>query len=217
MDAPRYTVITPSRGNRPRALALAIDSVRAAADSAGVSVEILVGFDGVRGERVRDYPFLRYVDFPRVGYFGNYIRDAFINVAKGTRLLFVDDDNAVTPDAFAIWERHLDAELVIGRIDVSRAFPDVGVLPRPGDPEPSAIIRPGNVDPLCLCLSADLVFRAGGWRDQGGYESDFVNIHRYQRRADSIEIIDDLVGVYDAGAGLDAGGMNPRQQQRRAT
>lgn len=214
MDAPRYTVITPSRGNRPRALALAIDSVRTAAKSAGVSVEMLVGFDGVRGERVRDDSFLRYVDFPHVGYFGNHIRNAFLNVAKGARLLFVDDDNAVTPDAFAIWEHHQDAELVIGRIDVSRAFPDVGVLPRPGDPEPTAIFRQGNVDPLCLCLSADLVFRAGGWRDEGGYESDFLNIRRYQRRASGIAVIDDLVGIYDAGAGLDVGGMNPRQQRR---
>lgn len=212
-DTPRYTVVTPSRGDRPRALGQALDSVQAAADRAGVCVEMLVGFDGAHGERVRDYPFIRYVDFPFEGNFGNGIRDAFVKVARGARLLFVDDDNAVAPDAFSIWERCPETELVIGRIDVSRAFPDVGLLPRTGQDSPDTVIRQGNVDPLCLCVAKDLVIRAGGWRGEGGYESDFLNIRRYHRRARSAAVIDDVVGIYDAGAGLDSEGMNPRQKK----
>jgi hypothetical protein len=213
MESPRYTVVTPSRGDRPRALGHAVDSVRIAADQAGVAVEMLVGFDGVRGERVRDYPFVRYVDFPREGNFGNAIRNAFVNAARAPRLLFVDDDNAVVPDAFLVWERYPDTELLVGRINVSRAFPDVGTLPRPGQDAPETAVRQGNVDPLCLCLATDLVVRAGGWRGEGGYESDFLNIRRYLRRSRSAAVLDEVVGVYDAGAGLDPAGMNPRQKR----
>lgn len=231
-----FSVITPSAGLRPRALALAAASVAAAAEYARVhagldpaQVEHLVGFDGVDGLRPASglANLLVYV-LPRPqisgeaggeagGGFGNHVRHALMRAARGRHLLLLDDDNALTENALASFLAHLDAELVIGRIDTSRAFADAPVLPRPAPPgvDPVAdAVRQGNIDPLCLCLSRELAFvRCRGWESQGGYESDFLNIRRYHRRARSARRIDDLVGVYDAGRGLDAGGLNFRQSR----
>lgn len=221
---PRYSIITPSTGLRPNALGLAIDSVEAARRHAGLAedaVEMLVGFDGVRGARVREATFVRWFDFPRDGDFGNAIRNGLIRAARGKRLLFLDDDNALTPEAFVIHEAHADVEMVVARVDTSRAF-DVSHIPRTG----SDIMQPGNVDPLCLCLDRELVLtRCGGWtgspdtgHDSGQrafrYESDFVNMRHYWRRARSRAVVEAVVGVYDAGSGLDPQGMNTRQTAR---
>lgn len=228
MGAPLFSVIIPSAGLRPRGLAQAVASVEAAfalARERGAlapgAVEILVGFDGRDGERpAAGQAELRFFVLPRpegaTCGFGNHIRHILMGQARGRRLLLVDDDNALTPEAFLHYLPHLEAELVIARVDTSRAF-DVPFLPRPApagaDPAADAI-RQGNIDPLCLCLSRDLAFvRCRGWADEGGYESDFLNIRRYFRRARSVVRIDGLVGVYDAGRGLDEGGLNPRQRK----
>ncbi len=52
----------------------------------------------------------------------------------------------------------------------------------------------------------------GGWQGRS-YEADFLNIVRYFRRAKNVRIVDDLVGVYDSGRGLDSGGLNFRQEK----
>lgn len=215
------SVVTPSRGDRPKALAQAgrsLDAAVARAVRAGLmapgQAEWLVGFDGVKGERPQVSVPARFVDFPKSGNFGNYIRDRLIKLAKGSHLLFLDDDNALTENALASFLPHLDTEMVIGRIDVSRAF-DLPLLPRPGSAEEA--VRQGNIDPLCLCLARDLVAGRGrGWGGEGGYESDFLNIRRYFQRARSVILIEDVVGVYDAGRGLDPRGANPRQAGRPA-
>jgi hypothetical protein len=224
------SVITPSRGDRPRALAQAGRSLDTAAERAvreGLmapgQVQWLVGFDGVKGARPGVSVPARFVDFPKSGNFGNFIRDRLITLATGSHLMFLDDDNALTENALASFLPHLDAELVIARIDVSRAF-DLPFLPRPESTPESAgnaadvpraareAVRPGNIDPLCLCVSRELVSGRGrGWSGEGGYESDFLNIRRYFQRARSVAIIEDVVGVYDAGRGLDPEGMNTRQ------
>lgn len=210
------SVITPSRGDRPCALALAAKSLDEAVNSAVKAglmrpgqAEWLVGFDGVKGERPAVSVPARFVDFPRSGNFGNLIRDRLIRLARGSHLLFLDDDNALTPNALTSFLPSLDAEMVIARIDVSLAFA-VPVLPRLE--EAGEIVRPGNVDPLCLCVSRELVTGRGrGWGGEGGYESDYLNIRRYHQRARSVVILKDVVGVYDAGRGLDEEGLNPRQ------
>lgn len=210
-----FSVITPSRGDRPLALGQAIDSVaRALSHVAGrlgpEGLEMLVGFDGRKGRRVSEAPFVRWFDFPGGGHFGNLVRDSLIRQARGQRLILLDDDNALTLQALDVFLDHPE-EMVIGRVDTSRAF-DVPFLPR--DEPGREVVRPGNVDPLCLCLSRDLVAHRGrGWRDEGGYESDFLNIRRYHRRARSVAVVSDLVGVYDAGRGLDEGGRNARQSR----
>lgn len=61
-----------------------------------------------------------------------------------------------------------------------------------------------------------MLTRCGGWAAEGGYESDYANILRYRRRARSFLLLDEVVGVYDAGRGLDPGGLNPRQRGREA-
>ena len=219
---PRYSVIIPSAGRRPLALGQAIDSALAAAHAAKLDdVEILVGFDGVRGQRVRKDARIRWYDLPADHDFGNGPRQALLRAARGRRVVFLDDDNALLPQAFSVYEAH-DVDMLVARIDVSRAFP----LPfLPLAHADKALIRPGNIDPLCLCLTRKLVVtRCGGWlprapyapqRDGGQYESDYRNILRYWRRAASTLAVDDVVGVYDAGRGMDAEGMNARQKALR--
>jgi len=220
--APVFSIITPSRGTRPLALAGAIASVaeaiRVAADTLPPDgLEMLVGFDGVHGERVGPEggpppPWVRFFDLPYDGNFGNALRHALLRAARGRFVLLLDDDNALTPGALSTYLEGLDHEIQVGRIDVSRAF-DKPFLPQQ---EPGReIIRPGNIDPLCLCLSRELVVvRCQGWHCEGGYESDFLNIRRYFRRARSVRHTNDLVGVYDAGTGLDPDGLNSRQAHR---
>lgn len=58
-----------------------------------------------------------------------------------------------------------------------------------------------------------MLTRCGGWNDVGGYESDYLNIRRYWRRAGSRVLLDEVVGVYDAGRGLDPDGLNYRQRK----
>lgn len=228
-----FTVLTPSIGTRPRALAQAVASVEAAVEHARqhagldpAQVEMLVGFDGVDGERpASTLPNLRFVVLPRpqgtTSGFGNHIRHALMGAARGGHLLLLDDDNVLTENALTSFLPHLDAEFIIGRVDTSRAF-DVPFLPRPAsegcaNPAADAVtdaIRQGNIDPLCLCLSRELAsVRGRGWADEGGYESDFLNIRRYFRRARGVVRIEDVVGVYDAGRGLDQGGLNERQRK----
>lgn len=223
-----FTVITPSIGTRPRALSQAVASVEAAADFAQAHaglpparVELLVGFDGVDGQRpASTLTNLRFFVLPRpeavTSGFGNHTRDALMKIARGSHLLFLDDDNALTENSLASFLPQLNAELVIGRVDTSRAF-DVPFLPRPAPQEADSVadaIRQGNIDPLCLCVARELaVVRGRGWADEGGYESDFLNIRRYHRRARSAVRIEDVVGVYDAGRGMDPEGLNERQKR----
>ncbi len=212
----RYSVITPSRGDRPAALRQALASALEAARAAGLedNVELLVGFDGRHGERVIPHPAIRYVDLPADNDLGNAIRHALIRAARGTRLVFLDDDNILLPDAFTLYEQFPDADMLVASIDTSRAFPDVPRLPRPE----GELLRQGNIDPLCLCVTRDLVLtRCGGWMSTpagtSAYSTDYLNIRHYARRAATITRTAQVVGVYDAGRGLDRQGMNPRQQQ----
>jgi hypothetical protein len=57
--------------------------------------------------------------------------------------------------------------------------------------------------------------RCGGWTSQGGYEADFVNMARFRRRSRRMELDQTVVGVYDAGRGLDAAAMRDWQQKAR--
>lgn len=225
LEQPLFSVIIPSAGRRPRGLAQALGSVQAALEHCGLApgqVEVLVGFDACDGARPQSaLARLRYFVLPRPAGgtcgFGNHIRHILMKQATGRHLLFLDDDNALTPQAFAHYLPHLDAELVIASIDTSRAFAEAPLLPRPAPPGVDAAtdaLRQGNIDPLCLCVARELAFvRCGGWQDEGGYESDFVNIRRYFRRARTVVRIAGVVGVYDAGRGLDPQGLNPRQQK----
>ncbi len=207
----KYSIIIPSRGDRPNALGLALDSVIAARDFAKLSadcVEILVGFDGVQGERVRNLAEVKYYDLPSNNDFGNAIRNALLKAAKGKKIVFLDDDNVLTEQAFCIYEKYQDADMLIARIDVSNAH-DIPYLPR--DEDDSPLVRPANIDPLCLCLSRELVVTiCQGWIGEK-YEADYKNMFRYYRRAKNICITQEMVGIYDAGRGLDDA-LNFRQK-----
>jgi hypothetical protein len=171
-------------------------------------VEWLVGFDGSKGLRPEVSLPATFVDFPKSGNFGNLIRDRLIGLARGSHLMFLDDDNALAETSLTSFLPHLSVEFIVARIDVSLAF-DIPHIPRPGSGE---AVRQGNIDPLCLCVSRELVMGRGrGWGGEGGYESDFLNIRRYFQRARSHLFLDDVVGTYDAGRGLDPEGINPRQ------
>ncbi|MFV0421604.1 glycosyltransferase family 2 protein [Oleidesulfovibrio sp.] len=208
----RYSIITPSRGDRPNALIQALTSVLTSADHGGIPAteyEVLVGFDGVKGPQVLVAPQIRYYNFPADNDFGNGIRNGLLKAAKGQRILFVDDDNALTLTAFNTYEKHCGIEMLISRIDVSRAHDKLWLPVIEDGVEP---IRQSNIDPLCLCLTKELVVtRCGGWQGKG-YQADYVNMFRYYRRAKSLKLTDEVVGVYDVGRGLDESGLNFRQQ-----
>lgn len=212
---PRYTVITPSRGDKPKALHNALQSVLMAKEQAGLGsgdVEMLVGFDGCKGLRVLDHPAVRYFDFPRDGDFGNAIRNGLLKAARGRRLLFLDDDNALTPHAFVCYEGCAGAEMVLARIDTSRTL---NVPWLPVEEKGKDLVRPTNVDSLCACVSRELALvRCKGWESQGGYVADFHNLHRYWRRANSVWLCREIVGIYDAGLGLDQVALSAVQRRR---
>lgn len=209
-----FSIIIPSRGTRPKALTQAIGSVIMALNNVAdrlepVNVETLVGFDGIRGDRVVMAKNVHYFDLPRDQNWGNGIRNTLLRRAKGERLVFLDDDNALAPGAFATYLQHMDTEMLIARIDADKAFTSPFL---PVDKPGKSLVRQGNIDPLCLCLSRDLVvIRGRGWQSHGKYESDYLNILRYWRRAKSVRHTEDIVGIYDAGAGLDPEGVNQRQ------
>jgi glycosyltransferase involved in cell wall biosynthesis len=213
-----FSVIVPTKGNRPQALTKALSSVDVSRQHLisqfgpvpSYVVEVLVGFDGAEIQKVIDLPYITWYKFPYEGCFGNAIRNGLLKVAKGNYVLFLDDDNALTPKALSAFYPHLSrAEIIIGRIDTSQSFAEK-FLPQPN--KDGNVVVQGNIDPLCLCCSRELVsVRCGGWRSQGGYESDYLNIRYYCRRAREIKVIDDIVGIYDAGRGLDPGAENRRQ------
>ncbi len=214
MDRPIFSIITPSIGARPRALAAAVRSVAAAVEFAGAalprgSVEMLVGFDGVRGERPPHPGFVRFFDLPKDQDWGNGIRDILLRTSRGERVLFLDDDNSLKPHALSVYLDHRDVEMVVARIDTSLAF-DRPLIPEyePGrDP-----VRQCNVDPLCLCLSRELVVdRCNGWAHKGRYEADFLNIRLWRRRAAGVRFLEDVVATYDSGRSLDARALSRRQ------
>lgn len=206
-----FTIITPSVGCRPRALQHAIDSVEKAARFAGLGpeqVEVLIGFDGVKGECPRTPLNMRCINFPPDNDWGNGIRNMLIRIARGRKLIFLDDDNVLKPNALRLYLKHFEAEMIIGRIDTQLAF-DKPFIP---EDDEGPVVRPCNIDPLCLCLSRELVAdRCSGWRYQGKYEADYLNIFDWYRRARSMVVMDDVVGVYDAGRSLDRAALSRRQ------
>ena len=113
-QAPLFSVIVPSKGNRPRALARALTSVETAHQQLiGITgqhniVEVLVGFDGVGIQKVVQLPYIRWYKFPYEGYFGNAIRNGLLKAAKGRYILFLDDDNALTTEALSAFYPFLD-------------------------------------------------------------------------------------------------------------
>jgi hypothetical protein len=201
-----FSVITPTCGERPKGLRQAVESVAAAAEAAGDAlppgaVEMLIGFDGLKGDKPQGFDFVRCFNLPLDNDYGNGIRRILLQQAKGRRLVFVDDDNVLAPEAFRVYLRHPEAELIIARIDTSRAFPDAPYLPV--DEEGRSLVRQNNVDPLCLCVSRELaVVRCGGW-SYTNYVADYLAIRDFHRRSRSTVVLEDVVGVYDAGRGLD--------------
>lgn len=202
-----FSVITPTAGRRLKGLDRAIASVEAALLAAGdrlasPGLEMLIGFDGVKGVRPSRQPsFVRCLDLPLDNDWGNGIRPILLKAARGRRMLFLDDDNQLTPQALNIYLDHGRAELVIGRIDTSQAFADKPYLPQAA--EGQSLVRQGNVDPLCICATRELVVdRCGSWR-HSGYPADYLNLIAFYRRAKSLAVVEEVVGIYDSGRGLD--------------
>ncbi len=216
MGAPLFSLITPSRGDRPLALGRAVDSVAAALRAAGLAAdqaEMLVGFDGgVRGERPRDSPSYAISTCP----------------GTGTTATPSATPCSAPPAVFAWCSgrrqrthprglRHLPRPPRRGHAGVPhRHLPRLPRSPLPARLDQDARGAPGQHRPLCLCLARGMVLdRCGGWTSQGGYEADFVNMARFRRRSRRMELDQTVVGVYDAGRGLDAAAMRDWQQKAR--
>lgn len=206
-----FSVITPSTGNRPKALQKAVDSVERAARFAGLEtgqVEILIGFDGVKGTCPTSVYPVRCFNLPRDNDWGNGIRHTLLKIASGDKLVFLDDDNIIQPYTLHHYLKHFDAEMIIGHIDTQLAF-DIPYLPVA---DSGSLVRQGNVDPLCVCVSRRLVVdRCGGWLYRGKNEADYLNILKWYRRTHSVTVIEEVVGVYDAGRSLDNNALSRRQ------
>ena len=206
-----FSVITPSAGNRPKALDMAVRSVEQAARFAGLGtdqLEILIGFDGVKGRAPKSAYPVRSITLPRDNKNGNGIRCLLTNLARGEKLIYLDDDNTLKPQAFRTYLRHFDAELVIARIDTQLAL-DTPFLPRQGG-APS--FRAGDIDLLNVCVSRRLaVDRCGGWRHRSRSDAAALNMLDWRLHAQSETVVEDVVGVYDAGRSLDASALSPRQ------
>jgi hypothetical protein len=206
-----FSMITPSTGNRPKALQKTVDSVEQAARFAGLGteqLEILIGFDGFKGKSPTSAYPVRCITLPPDRNGGNGIRSMLTNIAQGEKLIYLDDDNTLKPQALRLYLKHFDAELVVGRIDTQLAL-ETPFLPRRGS---ESFIRPGNVDPLCMCVSRRLVMdRCGGWRYRERNDAAFMNILDWHINAHSETILEDVVGVFDSGRSLDASALSPRQ------
>jgi len=206
-----FSVITPSTGRRPKALRKAIESVEAAGRFAGLErgqLEIIVGFGGAKGKVPScAYP-VRSINLPRDDKDGHGIRSLLLKVSEGRKVIFLDDDNTLKPYALNLYLRHYDAEMIIGRIDTQLA------LERPMLPviDSNSLVRPGNVKLLNLCVSRNLVVnRCGGWKYGGSGDPEYRNILNWYSRTGSVILLDDLVGVYDAGRSLDSNALSLRQ------
>lgn len=207
-----FSIITPTAGNRPNALCNAIRSVENSARFAGLErtqVEILIGFDGIRGKSPAcGYP-VKTFNLPRDENGGNGIRKTLLKLAAGDKLIFLDDDNVLKPCALSRYHRHPDAEMIVGRIDAQLTL-DQPLLPA-FDAGP--LVRPGNVDLLCLCLSRRLVVdRCGGWQHLEDADSCHRNMAEWHRRARSVTILEEVVGIFDAGRSLDGQALSMRQR-----
>ena len=207
-----FSIITPSAGNRPNALKNAVASVERAARFAGLErnqLEILIGFDGARGGAPAcDYP-VRTFCLPGDRTGGHGVRNTLLKLSGGEKLIFLDDDNVLKPCALSRYMRHREAEMVIGRIDAQLA------LGQPWLPvfDDGPLVRPGNLDLLCLCLSRRLVMdRCGGWRFRGEFDSCQRNMADWHRRARSVTVIEEVVGIFDAGRSLDRAALSSRQK-----
>ena len=207
-----FSIITPTTGRRPNALRNAVQSVERAARFAGLErnqVEILVGFDGVRGAAPRcAYPVRAY-SLPGDRNRGHGVRDTLIKLADGGKLVFLDDDNVLKPCALSRYLRHLDAEMVVARVDAQLTM-DQPWLPVFDD---APLMRPGNVNLLSLCLSRGLVAdRCGGWRHHDEPDACRRNIADWYRMARSVTVIEEVVGILDAGRSLDRAALSSRQE-----
>ncbi len=206
-----FSIITPSTGNRPKALQKAVESVEKAARFAGLDtgqIEILIGFDGVKGKTPTSAYPVRSFNLPRDNDWGNGIRNTLLKIASGDKLIFLDDDNTLKPYTLQMYLKHFDAEMIVGRIDTQLAF-DKPFLPVQ---DSGSLVRQGNIDPLCLCVSRRLVVdRCGGWNHLGAYEADYLNILDWYRRSHSVTVLEDVVGVYDSGRSLDSSALSRRQ------
>ncbi|WP_238528367.1 glycosyltransferase family A protein [Pseudodesulfovibrio mercurii] len=207
-----FSIITPTAGNRPNALRNAVASVERAARFAGLAcnqLEILLGFDGVRGAAPDcAYP-VRTFSLPGDRNRGCGVRDTLLKFSGGEKVIFLDDDNELKPCSLSRYLRHRDAEMVIGRIDAQLAL-DQPWLPAFDD---GPLVRPGNLDLLCLCLSRSLVVdRCGGWRHGSAPDSCLRNMAEWRRRARSVTVIEEVVGIFDAGRSLDRAALSSRQE-----
>ncbi|WP_286181865.1 glycosyltransferase [Desulfovibrio sp. Huiquan2017] len=206
-----FSIITPTAGNRPNALQNAVASVERAARFAGLEsnqLEILVGFDGTRGAAPDcAYP-VRTFSLPNDHNRGRGVRDTLLKLSGGDKIVFLDDDNVLKPCSLSRYLRHLDAEMVIGRIDAQLT------LGQPWLPvcDDGPLVRPGNLDLLCLCLSRSLVVdRCGGWQYRTAPDSCHRNMAEWHRRARSVTVIEEVVGIFDAGRSLDRAALSSRQ------
>jgi len=206
-----FSIIIPSTGQRPKALQMAVNSVEKAARFAGLDkgqLEILVGFDGVKRKAPASAYPVQAFNLPRDNDRGNGIRNTLLKVASGDRIIFLDDDNTIKQHTLRTYMKHPDAELIIGHIDTQLAC-DTPFLPRRDN---GAMVRPGNIDPLCLCVSRRLVVdRCGGWLYPGRHDADYLNILDWYRHSRSTTVTEEVVGVYDAGRSLDTAALSTRQ------
>lgn len=138
-------------------------AVWAAAPQLAAGDELLIAGGGSWGAAVAHWAKARHLDLPPGGNWGHAERNAAMPEARGTHLLFLDDDDLLLPGALAAIRAAIaqapDVPHVFRMID-----PQGRILPeRPG-------LRQGHIGTPCL-VAPNVPARLGTWGAR--YEGDF--------------------------------------------
>lgn len=120
MTAPLISVIVPT-ANRPNELSKCLDSLSPSAQSIdAASYEVIVTDDGNLDSDIRDkFPWAIFTLGPKRGAASN--RNSGAKIAKGSWLVFIDDDCIADPKLLKAYEERIgESEVLEGKVSAER-------------------------------------------------------------------------------------------------
>lgn len=193
------SVITPTYKRDPEVIRRCIGSMLLQTDP---NWEQLVCSDGELEVHVRD--LVRSIGDPRVRYyhtvgkkegdFGNTVRSEMLKVARGTYVMFFDDDNVILPNYMDEMLSSIALGFDVAICHIMHFGPlnekEVGKAPKvlTGDP-----VKLYHIDPLQVVVRRE-VMKEIGWDTTVGYLSDGVTLEKLAAR--KIVRVDKVLGVH---------------------